>query len=160
MTNWAKQPKLDPRPTAMFCYTCSTVPMRSTRCFSRLFPVTLSVRKASATALQPTSRLQINSRRMTQGTTSAHAFSHSTLAIPAHEDDAAIRAKYRPFLLGDEIESTDWVSQLELDVAMNMARQNIESTGSRLKVLVLYGSLRKRFVFPCHFIWGLVLRIF
>ncbi|KAL2208360.1 arsenate resistance ArsH [Sarocladium strictum] len=81
---------------------------------------------------------------MTQGTLGALPSSHSSLAIPAHEDDAAIRTKYRPFLLGDEIESTDWVSKLELDVAMDMARQNIESTGSRLKVLVLYGSLRKR----------------
>src|SRR5437870_7627157 len=31
-----------------------------------------------------------------------------TLAIPAHEDDPEIRAKYRPFLLGDEIETPDW----------------------------------------------------
>jgi arsenic resistance protein ArsH len=67
-----------------------------------------------------------------------------TLAISAHEDDPEIRAKYRPFLLGDEIESSDWIAELELDAVMEMARQNIESTGSRLKVLVLYGSLRKR----------------
>lgn len=67
-----------------------------------------------------------------------------TLAIPACEDDAQIRLRYRPFLLGSEIENTDWISELELDEAMNIARQNIESTGSRLKVLVLYGSLRKR----------------
>lgn len=68
-----------------------------------------------------------------------------TLAIPAHEDDAEVRAKYRPFLLENEGEPSDWVSQLELDVALQMARRNLEETGSRLKVLVLYGSLRKRY---------------
>lgn len=68
-----------------------------------------------------------------------------TLAIPAHEDDAEVRAKYRPYLLENEGETSDWVSQLELDAAFQMARRNIQETGSRLKVLVLYGSLRKRY---------------
>lgn len=77
-------------------------------------------------------------------TTSGSSPFPSTLAIPAHEDDAEVRAKYRPFLLENEGEPSDWVSQLELDVALQMARRNLEETGSRLKVLVLYGSLRKR----------------
>lgn len=66
-----------------------------------------------------------------------------TLAIPSHKDDEEIRTKYRPFLLANEVEDTDWVSELELDEALDMARENIESAGSRLKVPVLYGSLRK-----------------
>lgn len=68
-----------------------------------------------------------------------------TLAIPAHEDDAEVRAKYRPYLLDNEGTASDWVSQLDLDAALQLARQNLEETGSRLKVLVLYGSLRKRY---------------
>ncbi|PMD33281.1 arsenate resistance ArsH [Hyaloscypha variabilis F] len=66
------------------------------------------------------------------------------LAISAAEDDLEIREKYRPFLLDPEVEATDWVSQLELDTAISMAQADIEKTSSRLKVLVLYGSLRKR----------------
>src|SRR5687768_9173717 len=82
--------------------------------------------------------------KMTKAMLGEAASVRPTLAISAHEDDPEIRAKYRPFLLGDEIESSDWIAELELDAVMEMARQNIESTGSRLKVLVLYGSLRKR----------------
>jgi len=67
------------------------------------------------------------------------------LAISAAEDDPEIREKYRPFLLDPEVEATDWISQLELDTAISIAQADIEKTGSRLKVLVLYGSLRKRY---------------
>ncbi|KAN0119408.1 arsenate resistance ArsH [Hyaloscypha variabilis] len=66
------------------------------------------------------------------------------LAISAAEDDPEIREKYRPFLLDPEVEATDWISLLELDTAISIAQADIEKTGSRLKVLVLYGSLRKR----------------
>jgi len=66
------------------------------------------------------------------------------LAISAAEDDPEIRSKYRPFLLDPEVEATDWISQLELDTAISISQADIEKTGSRLKVLVLYGSLRKR----------------
>lgn len=67
------------------------------------------------------------------------------LAISAIEDDVEIRAKYRPFLLDPEVEATDWISQLELDTVISIAEKDLEKTGSRLKVLVLYGSLRKRY---------------
>ena len=67
------------------------------------------------------------------------------LAISAAEDGPEIREKYRPFLLDPEVEATDWISQLELDTAISIAQADIEKTGSRLKVLVLYGSLRKRY---------------
>ena len=70
------------------------------------------------------------------------------LAISEAEDDAEIRAKYRPFLLDPEVESTDWVSQLELGTAISMAEADFRKTNARLKVLVLYGSLRKR----CEFL--------
>lgn len=70
---------------------------------------------------------------------------YSQLAISKAADDPEIRAKYRPFLLDPEVEATDWISQLELETAVAMAEVNISRTKSRLKVLVLYGSLRKRY---------------
>lgn len=68
----------------------------------------------------------------------------SSISLSAEQDDAAIRAKYRPFLQHPEPGAADWVAELELDTATAMAREDFEKTGSRLKVLVLYGSLRKR----------------
>lgn len=67
------------------------------------------------------------------------------LPIASKDDDAEIRAKYRPFLLKPEVESTDWISELELETAVSMAEADLAKTGSRLKVLVLYGSLRQRY---------------
>ncbi len=69
---------------------------------------------------------------------------HSHLAISEAEDDPEIRTKYRPFLLESEVESSDWISKLELETAFKIAEKNLAETGSRLKILVLYGSLRKR----------------
>jgi len=74
------------------------------------------------------------------------------LALSASEDDAEIRSKYRPFLLDPDVEATDWISQLELDTVSSIAEKDIEKTGSRLKVLVLYGSLRKRYLLPLLFL--------
>lgn len=71
-----------------------------------------------------------------------------TLAISEHQDDVEIRNKYRPYLLPQDAISDDWVSALELDNVIQMARTDLNKTGSRLKVLVLYGSLRKRCVSP------------
>jgi arsenical resistance protein ArsH len=67
----------------------------------------------------------------------------SHLAISEADDDAKIRAKYRPFLLEPEVEATDWISELELETVISMVENHIANK-SRLKVLVLYGSLRKR----------------
>ena len=72
------------------------------------------------------------------------SFAYRSLAIDPHEDDSVIRKIYRPFLLSEEIQSTDWISRLELATATKMANSDLQETGSRLKVLVLYGSLRKR----------------
>lgn len=65
-----------------------------------------------------------------------------TLAIPETEDDSDIRQKYRPFICDDA--QNDWVSALELTKVLNLAESDLRATNKRLKVLVLYGSLRKR----------------
>ncbi|KAH8168078.1 hypothetical protein CIB48_g141 [Xylaria polymorpha] len=66
------------------------------------------------------------------------------LAISEDEDNPQIRVKYRPFLLDTQTIANDWISELELDTVTTIAQQDLERTGSRLKVLILYGSLRKR----------------
>lgn len=71
---------------------------------------------------------------------------HRTLAIPAAKDDAEIRRQYRPFLLGGKIASSDWIAQLEMTTAMELAEEDTKKTGQRLRVLVLYGSMRERLV--------------
>jgi hypothetical protein len=65
-----------------------------------------------------------------------------SLAIAEREDDIEIWQKYRPFILEDNT-LEDWVSTLELTV-MDMAAQELRKSNNRLKVLVLYGSLRRR----------------
>ena len=72
------------------------------------------------------------------------AFSHCTLALTAEEDHKEVRARYRPFVLDPAIESTDWVSRLELATVTKLASENLLRTGDALRVLVLYGSLRSR----------------
>ena len=68
---------------------------------------------------------------------------HPSLAIPKNEDNADIRQKYRPFILKDDA-AEDWVSTLELTTALDMAAKELQVSHNRLKVLVLYGSLRRR----------------
>ena len=68
-----------------------------------------------------------------------------TLAIPQSQDDPQVWKKYRPFILDEEPEN-DWINDLELDAVMNMAERDLQETRQRLKVLVLYGSLRRRSV--------------
>ena len=72
------------------------------------------------------------------------AFAYRSLAIPASEDDPAVRQKYRPFILPDHISSNDWTNSVELATATEMSHNDFLRTGSRLRILVLYGSLRKR----------------
>ena len=68
-----------------------------------------------------------------------------SFAISADKDDADVRARYRPFLLSDEISASDWVARLELSTALKTVDSEIMSQSKdRLKVLVLYGSLRTR----------------
>ncbi|KAF1991957.1 arsenate resistance ArsH [Aulographum hederae CBS 113979] len=73
------------------------------------------------------------------------AFARQSLALEESNDDADIRRHYRPFLLPEEIASSDWVANLELSTATKMAYEEMHRvTGGRLKVLVLFGSLRER----------------
>lgn len=72
------------------------------------------------------------------------AFAYRSLAIAHEEDDLEIRSKYRSFLLPPQIQSSDWISKLELSTVTKMAHSDLALTDSRLKILVLYGSLRKR----------------
>lgn len=75
------------------------------------------------------------------------AYFQKSLAIPVDEDDKSVRTDLRPFLLPDEVAGNDWVSKLELSTALKMAEDDIQRTGGdRLKVMVLYGSLRSRWV--------------
>lgn len=75
------------------------------------------------------------------------AFVRRSLAIQESEDDPEIRRKYRPFLLAEDIEDSDWIASLEMSTAVKMAHSEMHRTnGGRLKVLVLYGSLRERCV--------------
>lgn len=72
-----------------------------------------------------------------------------SLAIPEEEDEAEIRLKYRPFLLEGDVRNSDWIAKLELSTVLKMAERDIKMSGEgRLKVMVLYGSMRARFVCP------------
>lgn len=72
-------------------------------------------------------------------------YAYLTLAISAKSEDPKFRQRYRPFLLDDIIQNSDWISQLELATVTEMAEEDLKKTGQRLRVLVLYGSLRKRY---------------
>lgn len=67
-----------------------------------------------------------------------------SLALPASEDDPSLRLKYRPFILPEDPAQPDWVNDLELDTVLDIAENNLRLTNERLKVLILYGSLRRR----------------
>ncbi|KAG7285857.1 hypothetical protein NEMBOFW57_008151 [Staphylotrichum longicolle] len=72
-------------------------------------------------------------------------FRFRSFPIHACDDDPEVRRRYRPFLLDDEISSSDWITKLELATAAKMVETEILSQGKdRLRVLVLYGSLRSR----------------
>lgn len=73
------------------------------------------------------------------------SYSSRSFAIPASEDNAVTRQTYRPFLLDDAITNSDWVAQLELSTVLKMVETQIIKIGEeRLRVLVLYGSMRQR----------------
>ena len=76
-------------------------------------------------------------------------YSSRSLAISEHNDDADIRKKYRPFILDTKSSTSDWTESLELSTVMKMAEQDLEKSGERVKVLVLFGSLRERSVVFC-----------
>lgn len=51
---------------------------------------------------------------------------------------------HKPFLMDNQTTASDWISELELDTTEEMARQDMLRTAQPLRILVLYGSLRKR----------------
>jgi len=68
-----------------------------------------------------------------------------SIAISENDDDLEVRRRYRPFLLDPKIAQKDWVASLELSTAFKVVEQGLcASSNDRLKVLVLYGSLRQR----------------
>ena len=74
------------------------------------------------------------------------AYARRTLAIAPEDDDPVIRKKYRPYLLDERHAESDWVMELELSTILKMAETDLKETRERLKVLVLFGSLRSRLV--------------
>jgi arsenic resistance protein ArsH len=73
------------------------------------------------------------------------AYSYQSLAIKLNDDDVEIREQYRPFLLDNNPSTDDWISGLELSTAIQMVQSEILDKGlNRLRILVLYGSLRSR----------------
>lgn len=88
-------------------------------------------------------------------------FAHLSLAMLETEDDPSVRFWYRPFLLapGGAAEAEDWVKELELATVMEMAKKDLGKTGERPKVLVLYGSLRHRYV-TVTFLWSFYILAF
>ena len=73
-------------------------------------------------------------------------YRYRSLAISEKDDDPRIRSTYRPFLLDKKTNNGDWIEDLELATVTKIAAEDIARTGERLKVLVLFGSLRERFV--------------
>ena len=78
-------------------------------------------------------------------------YSYRSLAITEDDDDPKIRKEYRPFLLKKNVNGEDWIEHLELATVTKMASEDIQRTNERPKVLVLFGSLRERFVDPFSF---------
>lgn len=78
-------------------------------------------------------------------TTINPAYRYQSFAIEAHEDDATVRNEYRPFLLHDRFAVEDWVARLELSTVLQMVQSEIlDRKLGRLRILILYGSLRTR----------------
>ncbi|CAM1506142.1 Fc.00g057830.m01.CDS01 [Cosmosporella sp. VM-42] len=73
------------------------------------------------------------------------AYNHRTFVISKENDDPDVRQRYRPFLLSETHEVADWVAELELGTTMKMVESSIiNPSQDRLRILVLYGSMRSR----------------
>jgi arsenic resistance protein ArsH len=72
-------------------------------------------------------------------------YRYRSLAIEANDDDAAIRQLYRPFIMHESFAADDWVEHLELSTVLKLVESEIlVKNQPRLRILVLYGSLRNR----------------
>ncbi|OBS20431.1 hypothetical protein FPOA_06801 [Fusarium poae] len=70
---------------------------------------------------------------------------NKSLAIDRDQDDATVRQQYRPFLFDGDMAANDWVAELELSTAIKIVQwEIIDKKLDRLRILVLYGSLRSR----------------
>lgn len=86
-----------------------------------------------------------HARRETMTIEPDPAYRHVSLALSADQDNPEIRERYRPFLLSDAQAADDWVASLELSTSLKMVESEIlEKKQDRLRILVLYGSLRSR----------------
>jgi len=73
------------------------------------------------------------------------AYTHQSFAIEADDDDPPVRVNYRPFLLPGDFVADDWIARLELSTALRLVESEILlKNQDRLRILVLYGSLRSR----------------
>ena len=104
------------------------------------------LRAMSASTLANGDLNNISALRTVQTINPDLSYASRSLAIPESEDDSEIRRKYRPFLLPPEIRDSDWVSKLELSTVLKLAEADLTATGERVRILVLYGSLRARYV--------------
>jgi len=98
-------------------------------------------------ALAPSSQGSLNNTRAARPFVTSEdgvEIEERSLSIKECDDDAGIRERYRPFLLKKEGGKADWVDDLELSTVTAMAAEDMQRTGDRLKVLVLFGSLRQR----------------
>ena len=85
-----------------------------------------------------------NSKQTEDGEGSRVPFS-----VLKEQDDLDVRKRYRPFLLSDDGAADDWVANLELELVMKIVRCEILERGQdRLRILILYGSVRCRQVRP------------
>jgi len=66
--------------------------------------------------------------------------------VPVAEIGEELTRKYRPYLLPNEEGEKDWISEQELDTVERISKENLQRGEGPLKILVLYGWLRERFV--------------
>lgn len=85
--------------------------------------------------------------RATVELTADPTYAFRSFAIDVDQDDAAVRDRYRPFLLPPPFSADDWIAQLELGTVLHLVESEILARKRcRLRILVLYGSLRSRYV--------------
>lgn len=114
----------------------------------------LPIRRNASAARQSYNRLAMNGHgdlnnehaaRANAAQVVEPAYRYKSLAIAEDEDDAAVRQDYRPFLLPPSLAEDDWVAQLELSAVLRLVESELLNRGQdRLRILILYGSLRSR----------------
>lgn len=111
---------------------------------NEIIPAAMHYLSKPAAAVSTGDLNNVSAMRPTEPPRRDPAFAYRSLGISAEEDDPEVRAQYRPFLLSEDIQQRDWVSQLELATITKLAFETLQ-TDSRLRILILYGSLRQRY---------------